>query len=51
MQWGDRWLGPARVELRHRDCGAAVRTELRCAAGHQLEVEDIELAARRRDQA
>src|ERR1035438_6807587 len=21
MQWGDRWLGPAGVELRHRDCG------------------------------
>jgi DNA-binding HxlR family transcriptional regulator len=51
MQWGDRWLGPAGVELHHRDCGAAVRAELRCAAGHQLEVEDIELAARRRDQA
>ena len=21
MQWGDRWLGPSGVELRHRDCG------------------------------
>jgi DNA-binding HxlR family transcriptional regulator len=50
MQWGDRWLGPAGVELRHRDCGEVARAELRCAAGHQLAVEDIELTARRRDQ-
>src|ERR1700679_1937172 len=24
MEWGDRWLGPAGVELRHRHCGGAV---------------------------
>jgi DNA-binding HxlR family transcriptional regulator len=48
MQWGDRWLGPAGVELRHRDCGEVAHTELRCAAGHQLQVADIELTARRR---
>ena len=48
MQWGDRWLGPAGVELRHRDCGAVAHSELRCAAGHELQVEDIELTARRR---
>ena len=48
MQWGDRWLGPAGVELRHRDCGEVVRAELRCAAGHRPSVEDIELTARRR---
>jgi DNA-binding HxlR family transcriptional regulator len=47
MQWGDRWLGPAGVELRHRDCGEVVRAELRCAAGHQPPVEDIELTSRR----
>lgn len=49
MEWGDRWLddrgGP--VELRHRDCGAPVATELRCAAGHILSVDELDLAARR----
>ncbi len=49
MEWGDRWLddrgGP--VELRHRGCGAPVATELRCAAGHAVGVDELELAARR----
>jgi DNA-binding HxlR family transcriptional regulator len=48
MQWGDRWLdergGP--VELRHRECGAPVAVELRCAAGHSVVAEDLDLAAR-----
>lgn len=41
MQWGDRHLerpaGPT-VALRHREgsCGAPVRVELVCAAGHRL---------------
>lgn len=37
MQWGDRWTADAAgppVEVRHRDCGRAVRVELRCANGH-----------------
>jgi DNA-binding HxlR family transcriptional regulator len=37
LEWGDRYAvspeGPL-VELRHRDCGAPVRLELRCAEGH-----------------
>jgi len=37
MQWGDRWLagpnGPP-VEIMHRECGARVHAELRCAADH-----------------
>jgi DNA-binding HxlR family transcriptional regulator len=37
MHWGDRWArdaaGPA-VTLHHRDCGAPVHQELRCAQGH-----------------
>ncbi len=49
MEWGDRWLddrgGP--VELRHRDCGEPVATELRCAAGHTVNVDELDLAARR----
>ncbi|MEU5912092.1 helix-turn-helix domain-containing protein [Micromonospora sp. NPDC047527] len=39
LGWGDRYLAdpegsPLRVE--HRDCGAEVRVELRCAVGHEL---------------
>jgi DNA-binding HxlR family transcriptional regulator len=49
MQWGDRWLdgrgGP--VELRHRDCGEAISVELRCAAGHSVDSDQLDLARRR----
>jgi DNA-binding HxlR family transcriptional regulator len=48
MQWGDRWLGPSGVELRHRGCGEPVTAGLRCSAGHEPAVEDIDLAARDR---
>jgi len=51
MQWGDRWLGPAGVELRHHDCGEPVHVELRCAAGHAAELSEIELVPRARRQA
>jgi len=48
MQWGDRWLddqgGP--VELRHRDCGEQVAAELRCAAGHAVTPDELDLARR-----
>src|SRR6185312_200808 len=50
MQWGDRWLddrgGP--VELRHRDCGEPVSVELRCAAGHAVTPDELDLAGRDR---
>jgi DNA-binding HxlR family transcriptional regulator len=50
MEWGDRWLddrgGP--VELRHRDCGQSVAVELRCAAGHTVGPDDLDLAPHRR---
>ena len=49
MQWGDRWLdeqgGP--VELIHRDCGETVGVEVRCAAGHQVDTSEIDIALRR----
>jgi DNA-binding HxlR family transcriptional regulator len=49
MQWGNRWLddrgGP--VELRHRDCGEEVTVELKCAAGHAVGSEELDLSARR----
>jgi DNA-binding HxlR family transcriptional regulator len=47
MEWGDRWLAPdgPPVVLQHRDCGEIVRTELRCAAGHQPSLDELDLAA------
>ena len=39
LQWGDRYLaedGVAPLALEHRDCGADVRVELACAAGHRV---------------
>jgi DNA-binding HxlR family transcriptional regulator len=46
MQWGDRWLddegGP--VELRHRGCSEKVSVELRCAAGHHVSTDDLDVA-------
>ena len=46
MQWGERWLGPSGVEMRHHGCGGPVRAELRCAEGHPVTVGDIDLAPR-----
>ena len=48
MQWGDRWIdaGGGPVELRHRDCGEHVGVELRCAAGHRVDIDDLDLAHR-----
>jgi DNA-binding HxlR family transcriptional regulator len=47
MQWGDKWLdgrgGP--VQLRHRDCGEAVSVQLRCAGGHEVTPDQLDLAA------
>jgi DNA-binding HxlR family transcriptional regulator len=48
MQWGDKWVlpGGARVEVRHRDCGARVAAELRCEHDHPVGHDDLELARR-----
>lgn len=52
MQWGDRWElargRPARVELRHRDCGAPVTAQLRCAEDHPVSGDELDLATRAR---
>jgi DNA-binding HxlR family transcriptional regulator len=47
MQWGDRWLSDAGgpVKLRHRDCGQKVDVHLLCRDGHEVGVEELELAA------
>lgn len=48
MQWGDKWglEGGARIEIRHRDCGAPVTAELRCEHGHAVEGDELSLARR-----
>lgn len=50
MQWGDRWIdehgGP--VELHHRGCDERVGVELRCAAGHHVAGDELDLVAPRR---
>jgi DNA-binding HxlR family transcriptional regulator len=49
MQWGDRWLdesgGP--VRLTHRDCGERIGARLRCEAGHDVELGELQLARNR----
>jgi DNA-binding HxlR family transcriptional regulator len=47
MEWGDRWLAPdgAPVVLQHRGCDEAVHIELRCAAGHQATLDELDLVA------
>jgi DNA-binding HxlR family transcriptional regulator len=53
MKWGDRWLddrgGP--IELLHRDCGEPVSVSLHCAAGHEVQSGEIDVARRRRARA
>jgi DNA-binding HxlR family transcriptional regulator len=45
MRWGDRWLNDGgRVELRHRDCGEPIGVQLRCAAGHDVDPGELDLA-------
>ncbi|MDX8153855.1 helix-turn-helix domain-containing protein [Patulibacter brassicae] len=46
QRWGDRWAtesGDGRVALRHRGCGERVDVVVRCAAGHEVEPDDLDL--------
>jgi hypothetical protein len=45
LNWGEQWLGPAVVRMRHHGCGALVHTDVRCEAGHPLEIADVDLVA------
>lgn len=48
MGWGDRWLNNGgRVELVHRDCGAPVTAQVRCARGHDVAPGDLDLAVKK----
>jgi hypothetical protein len=49
MQWGDRHLAGAEgapLAATHHDCGAPVRVEVRCAAGHDVPLDELSLAFR-----
>jgi len=50
MQWGDRYLagpeGPPLV-LRHRDCDEPVAVTVHCAAGHDVPLGEVTVAAAR----
>jgi len=44
LAWGDRYLGDPDgppLELRHRECGAAITAELRCESGHVSRPRDV----------
>lgn len=49
LRWGDRWVRAdgGRVTMSHRDCGAPVDVEVRCADGHLIGAQDIQAALRR----
>ncbi|RZS80148.1 HxlR family transcriptional regulator [Motilibacter rhizosphaerae] len=43
-EWGDTWaVGPERatIGVEHEGCGAAVHLRLRCAAGHDVEPDEL----------
>ncbi len=47
LQWGDRHIasmdGGPPVLLRHQDCGAPVSVKVQCEAGHDVELDHIEV--------
>lgn len=46
MQWGDRHLAGADgapLALSHTGCGAPISVEVRCAAGHEVSLDEITL--------
>jgi DNA-binding HxlR family transcriptional regulator len=47
-QWSLDWLGDESPVATHRDCGAAVRTRVRCDKGHDVEPDEVDLRVRGR---
>jgi DNA-binding HxlR family transcriptional regulator len=45
-QWSMRWMGDGSALGTHRDCGADVQAQLRCADGHDVTPGQVELRAR-----
>ncbi|QMW68590.1 helix-turn-helix transcriptional regulator [Mumia sp. ZJ1417] len=49
FQWGRKHLPSETIlELAHHDCGAPVDVEVRCADGHEVGLDDVELRLPRR---
>jgi DNA-binding HxlR family transcriptional regulator len=51
MAWGDKHLTGERgapLALRHRECGADVNVEVRCANGHEVPLDELGLNVARR---
>lgn len=47
FQWGERHAdAPTPLRLTHTDCGAPVRVEMRCDAGHEPTNDDIDVRVR-----
>ncbi|KAA1425472.1 helix-turn-helix transcriptional regulator [Mumia zhuanghuii] len=50
FQWGGKHSpSPTPLELTHHDCGATVDVEVRCAEGHLVGLDDVELRIARRE--
>jgi hypothetical protein len=49
-RWGDKWVRSdgGRIAFTHTDCGGQIETEVRCADGHLVEIEDIQASPRHR---
>ncbi|SDI88314.1 transcriptional regulator, HxlR family [Frankineae bacterium MT45] len=49
MQWGDKYVAEAGgpLELTHAGCGEPIAVEVRCAAGHQVPLDEVAAAARK----
>jgi DNA-binding HxlR family transcriptional regulator len=45
LEWGNRWASPdgPPTELVHAGCGELAGAEIRCAAGHHVDVGELEL--------
>ena len=50
FHWGDKHIAPAsggpRLALSHRDCGRLVTAHVRCDAGHEVQIDDIDVRTR-----
>jgi DNA-binding HxlR family transcriptional regulator len=49
MRWGDKWAQPdgGPVAFTHADCGAPIDTDVHCAKGHPVSIENVEAGLRR----
>jgi DNA-binding HxlR family transcriptional regulator len=48
VQWGAAHTDGSAPQVAHAGCGSPVRVELRCAAGHHVDEEDVVIGGRRK---